>query len=78
MLTLYKVGNEKETRLNFETVSEVDMFLNGVYDSVKGAVYSDGILYNCYTTIMSTWKRSDWILSKCDAMGDKIEVKDWN
>ena len=78
MLTLYKVGNEKDTRLKFETVLEVDTFLCGVYDSVSGVKYSDGILYNCYTTIMSTWKRSDWILSKCDAMGDKIEVKDWN
>ena len=78
MLTLYKVSNEKETRLNFETVSEVDRFLNGVYDSVKVIIYSDGILYNCYTTIMSTWKRSDWILSKFDTMCDKIEVKDWN
>ena len=78
MLTLYKVGNEKETRLNFETVLEVDTFLNGVYDSVKVTIYSDGILYNCYTTIMSTWKRSEWILSKFDTMGDKIEVKDWN
>ena len=77
MLTLYKVGNEKETRLNFETVSEVDMFLNGVYDSVKGAVYSDGILYNCYTTAMSQWKKSDWILSMFDSSGDKIDVKGW-
>ena len=77
MLTLYKVGNEKETRLNFETVSEVDMFLNGVYDSVKGAVYSDGILFNCYTTVLSQWKKSDWILSVFDSSGDKIDVKDW-
>ena len=78
MLTLYKVGDEKETSLNFETVSEVDMFLNGVYDSVKVNIYSDGVLYNCYTAIMSTWKLSEWILSKFDAMSDKIEVKDWN
>lgn len=77
MLTLYKVGNEKETRLNFEAVSEVDMFLKGVYDSVKGIIYSDGILYSCTTTAISQWKRSEWILRKFDTIGDKIEVKDW-
>ena len=78
MLTLYKVGNEKETRLNFETVSEVYMFLCGVYDSVKGTTCLDGILYSCTTTAISQWKRSEWILSKFDTMGYKIKVKDWN
>lgn len=77
MLTLYKVGNEKETRLTFNSMLEVEKFLNGVYDQVKGVQYSDGILYNCYTTSMSQWKISDWILSMFDSFGDKIDVKDW-
>ena len=77
MLTLYKVGNEKETRLTFNSMLEVETFLNGVYDQVKGTRYSDGILFNCYTTAMSQWKKSDWILSMFDSSGDKIDVKDW-
>lgn len=77
MLTLYKVGNEKETRLTFKSMLEVETFLNCVDDQVKGTRYSDGILFNCYTTIFSQWKKSDWILSMFDSSGDKIDVKDW-
>lgn len=76
MLTLYKVGNEKETRLTFNSMLEVETFLNGLYDQVKGVRYSDGILFNRYTTVMSQWKKSDWILSMFDSSGDKIDVKD--
>lgn len=77
MLTLYKVGKEKETQLNFDTILEAETFINGVYDQVKGVQYTDGILYNCYTTAMSQWKQSDWILSKLDASGNKIDVAYW-
>ena len=78
MLTLYKVGNEKETHLTFNSILEVETFLNGVYDQVKCVQYSDGVLFNCYTTAISQWKKSDWILSMFDSSGDKIDVKEWN
>lgn len=77
MLILYKVGNEKEARLNFNSILEVETFLNGVYDQVKGVRYSDGILFNCYTTEDGLLTRSCWILSMFDSSGDKIDVKDW-
>lgn len=77
MFTLYKVYSEATTTLKFSSVEEVEAFLNSVYDDTCCELFSDAVLYHCYTTAMSQWKRCYWVLSMLDSSNTKIPVVMW-